>query len=207
MVRTGTLVELRRRRLQHAANSGVEMHCGHGFPSRIRLRAGTKDAPETPAVVLARGKFNNISKKLAPKVRTGRHRLLHRAAGSVGGCGRAVAEAAVGGTNRPVFVDANAVSPRTMTRLERIRGDAELPLIDGGIVDEPPKEGRRPRFYLSGPRVDFLAPLEGQAFDPELNRRRRRSGLGVQGGLCGIDEGSECPAGQQTAGRGGFRVP
>ena len=75
------------------------------------------------------------------------------------------AEAAVGGTSRPVFVDANAVSPRTMTRLERICGDAELPLIDGGIVGGPPREGYRPRLYLSGPRADILTTLEGQAFD------------------------------------------
>ena len=75
------------------------------------------------------------------------------------------AEAVSGGTNRSVFVDANAVSPRTMTRLETICGDAGLPLIDGGIVGGPPREGYRPRLYLSGPRADILAPFEGQAFD------------------------------------------
>ena len=48
----------------------VEMHCGHGFPSRIRLRAGTENAPETPAAALARGKRRIRINELALKVRS-----------------------------------------------------------------------------------------------------------------------------------------
>ena len=77
----------------------------------------------------------------------------------------AVAAAADGLRSKPVFVDANAVSPQTMARMARICENSDLPLIDGGIVGGPPKKGYRPRLYLSGARADALRELDGCAFD------------------------------------------
>ena len=42
----------RRRAAARGGAAPVEMHCGHGFPSRIRLRAGTKNVPDPPTVAL-----------------------------------------------------------------------------------------------------------------------------------------------------------
>ena len=77
----------------------------------------------------------------------------------------AVAAAADGLRSKPVFVDANAVSPQTMARMAKICENSGLPLADGGIVGGPPKRGYRPRLYLSGARADALRDLDGCAFD------------------------------------------
>ena len=77
----------------------------------------------------------------------------------------AVAAAADGLRSKPVFVDANAVSPQTMARMARICENSYLPLVDGGIVGGPPKQGYRPRLYLSGAHADALSDLDGCAFN------------------------------------------
>ena len=77
----------------------------------------------------------------------------------------AVAAAADGLRSKPVFVDANAVSPQTMARMAKICETSGLPLVDGGIVGGPPKQGYRPRLYLSGAHADALRDLDGCAFD------------------------------------------
>ena len=76
-----------------------------------------------------------------------------------------VAEDARGRAERPIFIDANAVSPGTMSRLLRVCDNVGLGLVDGGIVGGPPRDGHRPRLYLSGPGSAALEALDGQAFD------------------------------------------
>lgn len=67
--------------------------------------------------------------------------------------------------DKPLFVEANAITPQRIREIFRICQDAGLPLVDGGIVGSPPTEGTRPRLYLSGYRTTDLALLDGQAFD------------------------------------------
>ena len=53
-----------------------------------------------------------------------------------------------------VFVDANAVSPRTAAEVARI---AHADTVDGGIVGPPPREPGSTRLYLSGARAGEVA--------------------------------------------------
>lgn len=76
-----------------------------------------------------------------------------------------LADASAGISEKPVFVDANAVAPQTVQRMVRACGNADLPFLDGGIVGGPPTGAARPRLYLAGNHTDTIASLDGQAFD------------------------------------------
>ncbi|MDE0696701.1 MAG: NAD(P)-binding domain-containing protein [Boseongicola sp.] len=76
-----------------------------------------------------------------------------------------LADDCAGISEKPVFVDANAVAPRTVQRIALLCENAGLPFLDGGIVGGPPTADVRPRLYLSGGQADAVASLDGQAFD------------------------------------------
>lgn len=76
-----------------------------------------------------------------------------------------LAGASAGISEKPVFVDANAVAPQTVQRMVLVCGNANLPFLDGGIVGGPPNGAARPRLYLAGSHTDAVASLDGQAFD------------------------------------------
>ncbi|MFD0934776.1 NAD(P)-binding domain-containing protein, partial [Methylobacterium trifolii] len=52
---------------------------------------------------------------------------------------------------KPVYVDANAVSPETVRRIGGIVAATGTPFLDGAIIGLPPKPGTPgPRVYVSG---------------------------------------------------------
>jgi L-threonate 2-dehydrogenase len=84
----------------------------------------------------------------------------------------AVAErfrALLGGTGRkPVFVECNAIAPKTMRRIEAILSETGCGLVDAGIIGGPPPIGdlaRGPRFYASGPHAQMFADLARYGLD------------------------------------------
>jgi 3-hydroxyisobutyrate dehydrogenase-like beta-hydroxyacid dehydrogenase len=54
-----------------------------------------------------------------------------------------------------VYVDANAVSPATATKVAEVVDE----FVDGGIVGSPPRERGTTRLYLSGERAEEIAEL------------------------------------------------
>jgi 3-hydroxyisobutyrate dehydrogenase-like beta-hydroxyacid dehydrogenase len=66
-----------------------------------------------------------------------------------------VARAAAGHTG--VYVDANAISPRTVAAVRAIVEDAGGRFVDGGIVGPPPERAGTTRLYLSGPDAARVA--------------------------------------------------
>jgi 3-hydroxyisobutyrate dehydrogenase-like beta-hydroxyacid dehydrogenase len=60
---------------------------------------------------------------------------------------REVAEAGYAG----IFVDANAIGPDRMGAIAELFTDAEVTVVDGGIIGPPPGPDRTARLYLSGP--------------------------------------------------------
>ena len=83
-------------------------------------------------------------------------------------------------TNRPVFVECNAISPATCRRICDLL-DATRNFIDAGIIGGPPVAGTQdpakgPRFYASGRDAYLLtrlAELRSRHRDPRRSRRRR----------------------------------
>jgi 3-hydroxyisobutyrate dehydrogenase-like beta-hydroxyacid dehydrogenase len=60
---------------------------------------------------------------------------------------------------RGLFVDANAVAPRTAREVGEIVSRAGAELVDGGIIGPPPRDSGATRLYLAGPRAGEVADL------------------------------------------------
>jgi 3-hydroxyisobutyrate dehydrogenase-like beta-hydroxyacid dehydrogenase len=72
---------------------------------------------------------------------------------------RAVAEAMQECGRRPVFVDCNAISPRTMREIDAIIRGAGGTCIDAGIIGPPPRGKASMHFYASGPEAGLVSQL------------------------------------------------
>lgn len=78
---------------------------------------------------------------------------------------RAVA-AAINKTGRRIlFVDCNAVAPRTVRDIASIISGAGGDCLDAGIIGPPPRGGAGMRCYVSGPQAARLQPLSCTGID------------------------------------------
>lgn len=72
-------------------------------------------------------------------------------------------------TDKPLYIDLNAVAPATAVEAAEIIDSVGGPFLDGGIVGPPPKPGRSlgPRLYVSGAAdaVQFALGLRGHGLD------------------------------------------
>lgn len=57
----------------------------------------------------------------------------------------------------PLYVDANAVAPITMTALDQLTDAAGMDCVDGGVIGPPPRQSGRTRLALSGERSGEVA--------------------------------------------------
>ena len=64
-----------------------------------------------------------------------------------------------------VFVEANAISPERKKRIAAAFGQTGTVFVDAGIIGGPPTGASRPRFYVSGPRVEALDAFDGCGYD------------------------------------------
>ncbi len=61
---------------------------------------------------------------------------------------------------KPVYVECNAVSPRTMLEIAEVVGATGCPFVGAGIIGPPPKPGSaNTKFYASGPTAGRFATL------------------------------------------------
>ena len=60
-----------------------------------------------------------------------------------------------------IFVDCNAVSPRTAEKMESMISDTGSKFIDASIVGSPPGKETPPRIYVSGKESDLMKQLAG----------------------------------------------
>ncbi len=74
---------------------------------------------------------------------------------------RAAAAALKATGRRCLFVDCNAVSPRTAQQIDAIIREAAGECVDAGIIGPPPRGKAGMRMYVSGPQAALLAPLTG----------------------------------------------
>ncbi len=63
--------------------------------------------------------------------------------------------------HQTIFVDCNAVSPETATKLDSMICDTGSKFIDASIVGSPPGKGTPPRIYVSGRQSDLMKSLDG----------------------------------------------
>jgi len=61
---------------------------------------------------------------------------------------------------KPVYVECNAVSPRTVEKIEKVIAATGCPFVGAGIIGPPPKPGSsNTKFYASGPHANEFARL------------------------------------------------
>lgn len=73
---------------------------------------------------------------------------------------QSVAAAAKPAPRKPLYVDCNAVSPRTVANIESIIAGTGCPFVDAGIIGQPPADdGSRTVFYAAGPAASVFAKL------------------------------------------------
>ena len=65
----------------------------------------------------------------------------------------------------PLFVDCNAVSPMTKKKISKIVIDSGMEFVDGGIIGPPPRDGKIPRLYISGPKSSDLLQLNNKGIE------------------------------------------
>lgn len=79
---------------------------------------------------------------------------------------RRIAAALRDARTRPVFVDCNAVSPRTTCEVGEIVAAAGAAFVDGGIIGPPPKLGdQKTRLYVSGTDAGRVTELARPGLD------------------------------------------
>ena len=65
-----------------------------------------------------------------------------------------------------LFVDCNAIAPRTAQALDRVLTEAGAAFVDAGIIGNPPRlDGKGPRIYVSGTRATDVAQLGAYGLD------------------------------------------
>lgn len=52
---------------------------------------------------------------------------------------------------KPIYVDCNAIAPKTVERIGALLADTQARFIDGGIIGAPPMPNYAPTLYVSGP--------------------------------------------------------
>jgi 3-hydroxyisobutyrate dehydrogenase-like beta-hydroxyacid dehydrogenase len=83
------------------------------------------------------------------------------------------------GSTKPVYVDCNAINPKTLERIAAAIAPTECPFVDAGIIGPPPAnpptqrcEGKAgtsgPRFYASGAAAPQLAILRDYGLDVRI---------------------------------------
>ncbi len=66
---------------------------------------------------------------------------------------------------KPIYVDCNAISPQTATRVAAIIEPTGARFVDGGIIGGPPRSGYSPAIYASGAAVGETAVLRDWGLD------------------------------------------
>ena len=134
------------------SQNGVEVYTclsGRGQLTRqIAKDAGFVDLPNLHELV---GKVDVLLSILVPDAAT---EVAEAVAASVRSTG----------TNL-VYVDCNAISPRTVRRIEDIVRQSGSDFIDAGIIGGPPGPKSHPRFYCSGPSTAAFEVLRETGLD------------------------------------------
>jgi 3-hydroxyisobutyrate dehydrogenase-like beta-hydroxyacid dehydrogenase len=137
------------RRLNESGAEVRTLLSGRSAASRKRAEAaGMRPAADAPALLGGADFFLSI---LPPGEAEALARQLAPALASLGA--------------KPVYVDCNAVSPKTAARVGEIVAPTGADFVDAGIIGGPPRPGYSPTIYASGPRARQTAVLRDWGID------------------------------------------
>ena len=94
--------------------------------------------------------------------------------------------------SKPVYVDCNAVNPKTVERVAAAIAPTECPFVDAGIIGSPPKPGDAgPRFYASGPAAPRFARLRDYGLDVRVLGGAASAASALKMSYAGITKGTQ----------------
>jgi putative dehydrogenase len=94
--------------------------------------------------------------------------------------------------SKPVYVDCNAVSPRTAEHIAAAIAPTGSPFVDAGIIGPPPKgNDAGPRFYASGPDAPRFAALKDFGLDVRVLGGPLSAASALKMSYAGITKGTQ----------------
>jgi L-threonate 2-dehydrogenase len=94
--------------------------------------------------------------------------------------------------SKPVYVDCNAINPRTVDKVATAIAPTECPFVDAGIIGSPPKPGDAgPRLYASGPAAPRFATLRDYGLDIRVLEGALSAASALKMSYAGITKGTQ----------------
>src|SRR5258708_4174601 len=94
--------------------------------------------------------------------------------------------------SKPVYVDCNAVAPRTVERLAAAIAPTGAPFVDAGIIGAPPQDNDAgPRIYASGPHAPRFAALKAFGLDIRVLGGPISAASALKMSYAGITQGTQ----------------
>ena len=93
---------------------------------------------------------------------------------------------------KPVYIDCNAINPKTVDRVAAVIAPTDCPFVDAGIIGSPPKPGDAgPRFYASGPAAPRFATLRQYGLDVRVLDGAMSAASALKMSYAGITKGTQ----------------
>jgi 3-hydroxyisobutyrate dehydrogenase-like beta-hydroxyacid dehydrogenase len=93
---------------------------------------------------------------------------------------------------KPVYVDCNAINPKTVDRVAAAIAPSECAFVDAGIIGQPPKPGNAgPRIYASGPAAPRFASLRDYGLDIRVLDGALSAASALKMSYAGITKGTQ----------------
>ena len=100
---------------------------------------------------------------------------------------------------KPVYVDCNAINPKTVERVAAAIAPSGAPFVDAGIIGPPPKpvvageavSGTGTRFYASGPAAQRFASLRDYGLDVRVLDGPLSAASALKMSYAGITKGTQ----------------
>jgi len=91
-----------------------------------------------------------------------------------------VAKAIAATSEKPVYVDCNAISPQLAEEIGGVIEGAGASFIDGGIIGLAPGKPGKTRFYVSGKELAPMLALDGKGFEVHALDERNGTASGLK---------------------------
>lgn len=101
--------------------------------------------------------------------------------------------------SKPIYVDCNAINPRTVARVAAAIAPTDCAFVDAGIIGSPPKPpaagenkiAGSPRFYASGPAAPRFATLRDYGLDIRVLDGALSAASALKMSYAGITKGTQ----------------
>ena len=94
--------------------------------------------------------------------------------------------------SKPVYVDCNAINPKTVDRVAAVIAPTGSPFVDAGIIGQPPKPGDAgPRIYASGAAAPRFSALRNYGLDIRVLDGALSAASALKMSYAGITKGTQ----------------